>query len=140
LVQHHVDTIAVAAERLVDAVIDDFLRQVIGPRGVGVHARALAHRVQAGQYLDGFGGVIIRHAGSANLWRMNGIADSGEVCRSEADRSIPDTRQVHPCSSSATSLSPNIPDRAVCLAQSSSVPEKSECVGAHCKNLTISGK
>jgi len=49
--------LACPGQRLVDAVVDDFLGQVVGPRGVGVHARALAHRVETGEDFDGFGGV-----------------------------------------------------------------------------------
>jgi hypothetical protein len=46
-----------AGNGLIDTVINHFLRQVIGARGIGVHPRALADRVQATQYLDG-GGII----------------------------------------------------------------------------------
>ena len=42
-----------AGKRLIDTVIDHFLRQVIGARGIGVHTRALAYRIQPAQYLDG---------------------------------------------------------------------------------------
>ncbi len=54
-----VDVLAVSRQRLVDAVVDDLVRQVVWARGVGIHARAPAHRVQAAQNLD-VGGRIRR--------------------------------------------------------------------------------
>ena len=39
LVERDVDLLAVAGDRLIDAVVDDFVREVIGARGVRVHAR-----------------------------------------------------------------------------------------------------
>jgi len=59
LMQDHLNRAGMAGEGFVDAVVDDFLGQMVGPRGIGVHARALAHRVEAGKNLDGFCG--IRH-------------------------------------------------------------------------------
>ncbi len=55
----HIDVFAMAGERFVDAVVDDFVREMVRPRGVGIHARTPAHRVQAAQYLD-VGGRIRR--------------------------------------------------------------------------------
>ena len=52
LVEGDVDLLAVAGDRLIDAVVDDFVRQVIGARGVGVHARAAAYGLQAAQDFD----------------------------------------------------------------------------------------
>ncbi len=52
LEQRHLDQVAVARQRLVDAVVDDFMREMVGPRGVGVHARAATHGVEAGEHLD----------------------------------------------------------------------------------------
>src|SRR5690606_3387606 len=75
LVEDHLDGRGVAGQRLVDAVVDDFLGQVVGARGVGVHARALAHRVQTGQYFDGIGvvGVLLGHK------RFRSSSKSGKV-------------------------------------------------------------
>jgi hypothetical protein len=61
LVQRQGDVLAVAGNRLIDAVVDDLVRQVIGPRGVGVHARAAAHRVQAAQHFDIGCGIRFSH-------------------------------------------------------------------------------
>jgi hypothetical protein len=66
-VEDHGDGPGMAGQGLVDAVIYDFLGEVIGPGGVGVHARALADRVQAAQNLDGGGVVGACHAGFALL-------------------------------------------------------------------------
>src|SRR5207248_2061147 len=43
LEQRDVDLLAVAGDRLIDAVVDDLVREVIGALGVGVHARPPAH-------------------------------------------------------------------------------------------------
>lgn len=53
LVQDHLHALRVAGQGFVDAVVDDFLGQVVGAGGVGVHPRALAHRVEAGKDFDG---------------------------------------------------------------------------------------
>jgi hypothetical protein len=37
----------VPGNRLIDAVINDFLRQMIGTGGIGVHARPFLHRFEA---------------------------------------------------------------------------------------------
>ena len=57
LEQGDVDGVAIAGERLIDAVVDDLVRQMIRARGVGVHARPPAHRIQAAQHLDVGGGI-----------------------------------------------------------------------------------
>ena len=49
LVQDNGDRPGVPGQRFVDAVVDDFLGQVVGTGGVGVHARATAHRIQAAE-------------------------------------------------------------------------------------------
>jgi hypothetical protein len=38
--------VGVPCHRLVNAVVDDFLGEVVRPCGIGIHARALAHRVK----------------------------------------------------------------------------------------------
>ena len=50
--QHNVDLTAVPRQRLVDRVIDDFLSQMIGAGGVGIHAGTLADRFQTSQNFD----------------------------------------------------------------------------------------
>src|SRR5690606_17577840 len=52
----------------VHRVVDDFLRQVVGPRGVRIHARAALDRIQAGEDFD-VGGVV---AGIHRLRRSGG--------------------------------------------------------------------
>jgi hypothetical protein len=47
-----VDLLRVAAEGLIDAVVDDFVREMIRPGCVGVHARAAPNRLQPGENLD----------------------------------------------------------------------------------------
>ena len=47
LVKGHVDLLAVSGDGFIDAVVDDLVRQVIGPRGVGVHPRSTAYRLKA---------------------------------------------------------------------------------------------
>ena len=57
LEQHDVDGSRVPGQCLVHRVVDDFLRQMIRARGVGVHAGAAFDRVQAGEDFD-VGGVV----------------------------------------------------------------------------------
>ena len=59
--QPHVDGPGKTRQGLVHAVIDDLLCQVIGPAGVGVHARAFSYRVEAGQDFNGGGVVSLIH-------------------------------------------------------------------------------
>jgi hypothetical protein len=44
--QRDIDALAVAGERLVDAVVDDLVGEMIRPTGVGVHAGTATHRVE----------------------------------------------------------------------------------------------
>jgi hypothetical protein len=48
LVQDDVDFFRVTGQRFVDRVVDDLVREVVGPGGVGVHARAAAHGLETG--------------------------------------------------------------------------------------------
>ena len=49
--------VGVSGQGFVDGIVDDFLRQMVRARGVGVHAGAALDRVQAGQDFN-IGGVI----------------------------------------------------------------------------------
>src|SRR5690606_39943 len=66
------DVIAMACQRFVDGVVDHFENHVMqagAVRGVAdVHARALAHGLEAFEHLDGFGAVL-RHDRSLDLIR-----------------------------------------------------------------------
>ncbi|MNV26446.1 hypothetical protein D3C71_1175660 [compost metagenome] len=57
LEQRDFDRVGVSGQGFVDGIVDDFLRQMVRARGVGVHARAALDRVQAGQDFN-IGGVI----------------------------------------------------------------------------------
>jgi hypothetical protein len=59
LEQRDIDAIAVAVHGFIHAVIDYLMREMIRPRGVGVHAGTPANRIQAAQHLD-VGGRIRR--------------------------------------------------------------------------------
>jgi hypothetical protein len=61
-----VDVAAVARDRLVDAVVDDFAREMVGPARVGVHARPATNGIEAAQYLDVRSGVTLGHLSSAS--------------------------------------------------------------------------
>ena len=74
LVKGHLDLARVPGEGLVDRVVHHFLRQVVGARGVGVHAGPALDRVQAGQDFD-IGCVV---AGT-HVW--GGREDKGEPAR-----------------------------------------------------------
>ena len=64
-VQDHLHRFRMPGQRFVDAVVDDFLRKVVRPTGVGVHARAFTHRVEAREDFDGVC-VIRASAGSGH--------------------------------------------------------------------------
>ena len=51
--QDHADLAGMTGNRLIHTIVDDFLRQVIGARGVGIHTGAFFDRIQAGQDFDG---------------------------------------------------------------------------------------
>ena len=80
--RYHVDPARVASQRLVHRVVDDFLRQVIGPGGVGIHARAALDRVQPGQDFDIFGVVTTAHGahckGTEQDYRGGGPGQAGK--------------------------------------------------------------
>ena len=61
LVQLHVDTLAMACHCLVDAVIDDLMREVIRPGRIGIHARTAPDRLQATHYLEVRGAIALAH-------------------------------------------------------------------------------
>ena len=48
-------------ERLVDAVVDDFVDEVVRPTGVGVHARPAPDGLESAQDLDVLSGVGLGH-------------------------------------------------------------------------------
>ncbi len=62
-VQHHIDAVGVTGQRFVDRIVDDFIDHVVQARAVvgvaDVHARPLAHRVEALEHLDAVGVVGI---------------------------------------------------------------------------------
>jgi len=64
-VKNDMHRLGVAGQGFVDAVVDDFLGKVVRPAGVGVHAGAFAHRVEAREDFDGVG-VIRASAGSGH--------------------------------------------------------------------------
>jgi hypothetical protein len=71
-VQDHLDRAGVPGQGFVDTVVDDFLGQVVRPAGVGVHARPLANRVEAGEDFDGVcvigASAGIGHGFSSSVW------------------------------------------------------------------------
>jgi len=69
-VQDHVDLLGVPGQGFVHRVVDHFLRQMIGARGVGVHAGTALDRFQAGEDFD-VGGVVARvHGAKQSSGRM----------------------------------------------------------------------
>ena len=57
-VQDDIDPAGVPRQGFVDTVINDFLGQMVGPTGIGVHAWAFADRVQTTQNFNGIGVVL----------------------------------------------------------------------------------
>ncbi len=75
-VQDDLHRFGVAGQGFVDAVVDDFLGEVVRPTGVGVHAGAFAHRVEAREDFDGVG-VIRTSAGSGHKVSSSVIHERG---------------------------------------------------------------
>ena len=59
--QAHAHLLRVAFDRLVDAVVDDLVREVVRPRGVGVHAGPAAHGLEAAKHFDVGSEVALAH-------------------------------------------------------------------------------
>ncbi|MNQ53568.1 hypothetical protein D3C85_676110 [compost metagenome] len=64
-VQDDLHRFGMTRQSFVDTVVDHFLGKVVRPTGVGVHAGAFAHRVEAREDFDGVG-VIRASAGSGH--------------------------------------------------------------------------
>ena len=77
LEQGDLDRLGMAGQRFIHRVIDDFLGKVIGAGGIGVHARALTHRVQARQHFNIFGRIVIGHRFSRSTRRRT--PDAGRM-------------------------------------------------------------
>ena len=52
LMQDYPDLRCITGNRFIHTIVDDFLRQVIGARGVGIHTGAFFNRVQTGKHFD----------------------------------------------------------------------------------------
>ena len=60
-VEHDVDLLRVTRQRLVDAVVDDLVREVIRPRRVGVHPGTTANGLEPAQDFDVLSAVVVAH-------------------------------------------------------------------------------
>ena len=88
------DARAVAGHRLVDGVVDDLPDQVVQPGQAGradVHARALAHRIEALEDLDVLGAVVPRTValGGPRCCRCGVVNGHGGLVRSSCSRCVP---------------------------------------------------
>ena len=94
-VQDHVDAAGVSRQRLVDGVVDHLIDHVVQARAVvgvaDIHARPLAHGVQALEHLDGVGAVLAsRVRRSRRLGRRRfRIRSFGRPCRGAAASPAP---------------------------------------------------
>src|SRR5690606_21017063 len=68
LVERDANAFRVPGERFIDRVVDHFLGKVVGALGVGVHAGALAHRLEAGENFDILGSIVIAHVSDPGYW------------------------------------------------------------------------
>jgi len=59
--QRNFDIIAIARQGFVNTVVDNFLDQVIGLGGIGVHAGAALYRLKSLQDFDILGLVLFSH-------------------------------------------------------------------------------
>ena len=64
------DFAGMARKGLIDAVVDDFLHEVIRPGDIGVHARALSDRVEPGEHFDGVGVIAASHSPGFRLGKL----------------------------------------------------------------------
>ena len=60
-VKDHVDASGMPRQRFIDAVINNFLAQMVGTGGVGIHPRTAAHRLKPGEHLNGIGIIGLGH-------------------------------------------------------------------------------
>ena len=81
-------------ERFVDRVVDDFVREVVRARGVGVHARAAAHGLETGEDFDVGCGV-----GHSLPLMKNGSARPVRAARREVYQRIPGRESRESCGS-----------------------------------------
>ena len=65
-IEDHIDAVGMTRKRLVDGVVDDLIDHVVQARAVigiaDIHARPLAHGIEALQHLDAVGAVF------AGIW------------------------------------------------------------------------
>ena len=84
-VQHHLDAVAIAGQRLVDRVVDDLVDHVVQAGAVvgvaDIHARPLAHGVEAAQHLDRIGAVGRRDGAVAGSSAVRSSVSSLMSCR-----------------------------------------------------------
>ena len=73
LVQYDIDLVGVAGQCLIDAVVDHFLGEVVGSGSIGIHARAFAYRLQAGQDFDVLGSVLAHSLGGFSAFNRWGL-------------------------------------------------------------------
>ena len=63
-IEDHIDAVGMAGERFVDGIVDHLIDHVMQARAVigvaDIHARPLAHGIEALQHLDAVGAVIVR--------------------------------------------------------------------------------
>src|SRR5690606_2586854 len=61
LVQGQCDVFGKTGERFVNTVVDNFLHQVVGSGGIGIHAGAFTHRIKAGEDFNSIGVITFAH-------------------------------------------------------------------------------
>ena len=87
LVQRDIDFLGMTRKRFIDRVVDDFVRKMIRPGGVGIHARAATHGLETGQNFDigcGVGHSLQAAAtGKRGLSEPRGADYSSECARRE---------------------------------------------------------
>src|SRR5688500_16129157 len=89
--QRDVDLVAVACDRLVGGVVDDFLREMIGALGRCVHAGALAHRLEPREDFD-CRGIVGSGQWSPKMILPDSVtpcAEKNEEFRSGVEKALP---------------------------------------------------
>jgi hypothetical protein len=72
LMQNHVDAAGMAGDGFIHTIVDHFLGQVVGPPGVGIHARSATDRVKPLEDLQG-GRIVIPMVDAIGVEKLIGF-------------------------------------------------------------------
>ena len=53
------EAVGIAGQSLINAVVDNFLGEMVGPGRIGIHSRPHSDRIKAFEDFDGIGAVVV---------------------------------------------------------------------------------